>query len=99
VCLRDERFPGLAKAVREAARSPSILPRRGNRSEPIHERSTVDAETTTTIAETRPASSLAKILDEWRAVERRLAEAPAGSSEAADLIESSSVFGHATLTR
>ena len=40
-----------------------------------------------TIATTPPAMSLAGILDEWRAVERRLLEAPAGSSEATELLE------------
>jgi len=83
----DERFPGLAEAVREAAEVvlEFSLAEEAEASR-IHERSTIDAEAATTIAETAPASTLAGILDEWRAVERRLAEAPAGSPEAADLL-------------
>ena len=88
VPFADERFPGLAKAVREAAEvALEFSVAEEAEADRIHERSTTDAEATTTIAATPPASSLADILDEWRAVERRLAEAPAGSSEAADLME------------
>jgi hypothetical protein len=88
VPFADERFPGLATAVREAAEVvlEFSLAEEAEVSR-IHERSTIDAEPATTIAETPPASSLAEILDQWRAVERRLVEAPAGSPEAVDLLE------------
>jgi hypothetical protein len=87
VAFGDERFPGLAEAVREAAEAvlEFSLAEEAEASR-IHERSTIDNDATTTIAGTPPASSLAEILDRWRAVERRLAEAPAGSPEAADLL-------------
>jgi hypothetical protein len=88
VPVGDDRFPGLAKAVREAAEAVlDFSMAEEDEADRIHDRSTIDVEATTTIAETPPASSLAAILEEWRAVERRLAEAPAGSPEAADLLE------------
>ena len=79
----DDRFPGMARAVREAAQAVlDFSVAEESEAARIHETSAVDADATTTIATTQPAASLADILEEWRAVERRLTEAPAGSSEA-----------------
>ena len=83
----DDRFPGLAKAVREAAEVVlDFSVAEEEEASRIHQRSTIDDDATATIADTLPASSLAEILEQWRAVERRLVEAPAGSPEAADLL-------------
>ena len=84
----DDRFPGMARAVREAAQAVlDFSVAEESEAARIHETSAVDADATTTIATTQPAASLADILEEWRAVERRLAEAPAGSSEAIALLD------------
>src|SRR6478609_1319960 len=85
----DDRFPDMARAVREAAQAVldfSVVEE--SEAARIHETAPVDADAASTIATTPPAMSLAGILDEWRAVERRLLEAPAGSPEATELLES-----------
>lgn len=83
----DDRFPGMARAVRAAAEAVLQLSLAEEReASPVHDRSAADHDTTTTIAQTPPASSLAGILEEWRAVERQLMQAPAGSPESVRLL-------------
>ena len=84
----DDRFPELATAVREAAQAVlDFSVAEEAEAARIHETASVDADASDTIATTPPATSLAGILDEWRAVERRLLAAPAGSAEATELLE------------
>ncbi len=80
----DARFPDLAKAVREAAQSLLDLAA-DEESEAARIHRTADG-STGTIVHTPPAASLAAILAEWRAVERRLTDADAGSTDAEELL-------------
>ena len=78
----------MATAVREAAQAVlDFSVAEEAEAARIHETASVDADASDTIATTPPATSLAGILDEWRAVERRLLAAPAGSAEATELLE------------
>ena len=84
----DERFPDMATAVREAAQAVlDFSVAEEAEAARIHKTASLDADGSDTIATTQPATSLAGILDEWRAVERRLLAAPAGSAEATELLE------------
>ncbi len=89
----DDRFPGMARAVREAAQAVlDFSVAEESEAARIHETARADADASTTIATTPPATSLAGILDEWRSVERRLLAAPAGSTEATELLEAFEVL-------
>jgi hypothetical protein len=84
----DDRFPEMARAVRVAAQAVlDFSVAEESEAARIHDTSGADADATTTIATTRPAASLASILEEWRSVERRLTDAPAGSAEAIALLD------------
>ena len=84
----DDRFPDMARAVREAAQAVlDFSVAEESEAARIHDTAQVDSNASATIAATQPAMSLAGILDEWRAVERRLLAAPAGSAEATELLE------------
>jgi hypothetical protein len=81
----DERFPALATDVRVAAESLLELARDEERAAGQVNQSP-RSEDLPPIAALPPSNNLAMILADWRAVERRLAAAEAGSPEAAALI-------------
>ena len=81
----DAAFAALALEVRRAAEWVLLLARQ----EEVAARETTaapGAETLPPIARVSPAKEMAKILEQWRAVEHRLAEAAPGSAEANELI-------------
>jgi hypothetical protein len=81
----DPLFPGLALEVRRAAERVLLLARQ----EEIVARETNEQPASTAlppIERISPAKELAGILEEWRAVEHRLAEAAPGSDEALELL-------------
>src|SRR6478609_9493540 len=76
----DDRFPEMARAVREAAQAVlDFSVAEEAEAARIHDRSAADDDGSATIATTMPTATLAGILEEWRLVERRLTEAAAGS--------------------
>jgi hypothetical protein len=82
----DPDFPGLARAVRIAAETVLKLARQEEVAAEGASRTAVGAQLPT-INESKPPRDLASILDEWRAVERRLEAATPASAEAEQLME------------
>jgi hypothetical protein len=77
----DPRFPELAREVRRAAERVLELAQgeEAVAGRVVHE---PDARTLPPIERMHPARELARILEEWRAVEQKLLAAPPGSDEA-----------------
>ena len=82
----DPGFPDLARDVRLAAEAVLELARREEQAATEATASRI-AETLPSINASEPPRDLAAILEEWRAVERQLAEAPAPSEESSRLME------------
>jgi hypothetical protein len=81
----DPLFPGLALEVRRAAERVLLLARQ----EEIVARETNERPGSSVlppIERMSPAKELAGLLEEWRAVERRLEASAAGSAEAVELL-------------
>ena len=81
----EQEFLELARAVRIAAEVVVELARQEERTALEIEREARDT-LLPSIETMRPAKELAHILDEWRAVEKRLVGAEAGSPEAEELM-------------
>jgi len=80
----DPRFEPLARAVRDAALALADF----TRDEEAWADEVVDSNRPLqTIAESASPPSLARILERWRAIERQLNEAPAGTPEAEALFD------------
>ncbi|MFN8620859.1 MAG: hypothetical protein U0869_08970 [Chloroflexota bacterium] len=88
----DPSFPTIALEVEEAARA--LLGQAGrqrNVAHEIHDEAVAEG-ATGTIEEIPPEMSAARILAQWREVERQLAETEAGSPRARDLERRSQAF-------
>lgn len=81
----EQEFLELARSVRIAAEVVLELARQEERTALEIERESRGG-TLPPIEHMTPAKELARILDEWRAVEKRLVEAEAGSTEAEELM-------------
>jgi hypothetical protein len=80
----DPRFETLARAVRDSAMALADF----TRDEEAWAGEALDADgTLPTIAESASPPPMRSILERWRAIERQLNEAPAGTPEAAALFE------------
>lgn len=78
-------FVDLARDVRIASEVVLELARHEERTA-IEIKREADGETLPPIESVTPAKELSHILDEWRAVEKRMAAAPAGTPEAEELM-------------